>query len=70
MKLIIFYCTGLTLAWLGLNAVLVGVGNWSRDGALVPVLAGLMVLWLAVRALLATIRLYLPPKDQRDRLVG
>jgi hypothetical protein len=69
VKIIILYLSGLSLAWLGLNSFLFGLAFWSRDGALMPTAAGLALILLAARLLLALVRLYLPPKDPQGRLL-
>ena len=67
MKLIIYYFSALALAWLGLNAILIAVAYWDRDGALAPLVLGLLVTLGAVRLILATVRLYTRPKSGRGR---
>lgn len=65
MKLLFFYIIGLTLAWLSLNAILVAVAYWSRDGALVPLISGLLGLALAARLILAAVRCFTRPPNGR-----
>ncbi len=65
MKLLFFYCTGLALTWLALNAILVAVAYWSNDGALVPLILGLVGLSLGARLLLAAVRCYIRPQNGR-----
>ena len=61
MKLLLTYALGLSLAWLGLLSILAGLDAWPRDGAFMPLGAGLAALLAAARLLLALVRQYLPP---------
>ena len=61
MKLILTYALGLSLAWLGLVSVLAGLDAWPRDGAFMPLAAGLALLLVAARPLLALVRQYKRP---------
>lgn len=65
MKLIILCFTGLTMAWLGLNAILVGLFNWEQGGALVPLLLGGLVMLVAIWLLLGGVGLYCRPASGR-----
>ena len=65
MKLIFLYCATLVTGWVGLNSLLFGLVNWERKGALMPTLAGALVLLIALRLFVALVRIYLPPKNQR-----
>jgi uncharacterized membrane protein HdeD (DUF308 family) len=65
MKLLLTYSLGLSLAWVGLVSILAGLTEWPRDGAFLPVAAGLTVLLAAFRLLLALVRQYLPPSGRR-----
>ena len=69
MKLLLVYTLGLSLAWLGLISLLVGLSAWPRDGAFLPVGVGLVVLLAAFRLLLALARQYLPPSGRRRALL-
>jgi CHASE2 domain-containing sensor protein len=61
MKLILTYTLGLSLAWLGLISLLAGLAAWPRDGAFMPLGAGLTILMIAARFLLSLVRQYLRP---------
>ena len=67
MKLIILYCATLAVGWAGLSSLFFGLGHWDRNGALMPTLAGALLLLLALRLLLALIRIYFPPKNPRGQ---
>jgi len=64
MKLLSAYALGFSLAWVGLLSFLAGLAAWPRDGAFLPLLAGLALVLAAVRPLLALVRQYLPPADR------
>ncbi len=65
MKLLILSCSSLTLTWLSLNSLLFALAYWGHDGAFMPALAGGLGLLASARLLLATVRIYLPPKNRR-----
>lgn len=67
MKFLFLYCFSLIFGWLGINSVMIGLAYWEFDGALMPVLAGGLLCLLAVRMILATIRMYYPSKAIRDQ---
>ncbi len=67
MKLLLAYASGFSLAWLGLLSFFAGLAVWPRDGAFLPLLAGLALVLASVRPLLALVRQYIPPAD-RPRL--
>jgi len=67
MKLLLTYVLGLSLAWVGLISFLAGLAAWPREGAIVPVGAGLAVLLVAARLLLALVRQYIPPAARHGR---
>jgi CHASE2 domain-containing sensor protein len=64
MKLLLAYVLGFSLAWLALLSLLAGLDAWPRDGAFLPLLAGLALLLAAARLLLALVRQYIPPADR------
>ena len=61
MKILLAYASGLSLAWLGLISFFAGLAAWPRDGAFMPLLAGLALVLAAVPPLLVLVRQYLPP---------
>ncbi|UQZ88126.1 hypothetical protein C4J81_02425 [Deltaproteobacteria bacterium Smac51] len=66
MKLILYYSCGLALAWMGVNSVMVGLAYWdSVDGALAPIVLGILILFFAARFIVRTVRMYVPP-DRGD----
>ena len=65
MKLLLAYALGLGLAWLGLISFMAGLAAWPRDGALLPLGAGLALILASVRPLLVLVRQYLPPGDRQ-----
>jgi len=67
VKLLLAYALGFSLAWLGLLSFLAGLDAWPRDGAFLPLAAGLALIWAAVPPLLALVRHYIPPAE-RPRL--
>jgi hypothetical protein len=67
VKFLFLYGLGLASAWVGLVSLLAGLEAWPRDGAPVPVAAGVMILLVAVRLLLGLVRLYRPPAGNRGR---
>jgi hypothetical protein len=67
MKFIFTYVLGFSLAWVGLLSFLAGTTAWPRDGAFVPLGAGLAVLLVAARLLLSLVRQYLLPAGRRGR---
>lgn len=67
MKLIILYCATLAVGWVGLNSLFFGLVNWRQSGALMPTLVGSLLLLVALRLLLALIRIYFPPKNPRGQ---
>jgi hypothetical protein len=69
MKLLFLYLSGLALAWLSLNAILVALAYWGRDGALMPLLLGLLGLGLAARLLLSAVRRYIHPRDRDGEII-
>jgi hypothetical protein len=66
MKVLCLYLSGLALAWLSLNAILVALAYWNRDGALMPLLLGVLGLGLAARLLLSAVRRYIHSRRDRD----
>lgn len=67
LKLLILYSSSLAAAWVSLNSLLFGLDNWAETGALMPVAAGGLGLLISARLILATVRIYLPPKNDRDK---
>ena len=67
LKLLFLYVTGLGLAWIGLCSLMFALSHWSFQGAMMPLLAGLLIMLIAGRFLLALVRIYLPPKNRRSR---
>lgn len=70
LKLLVLYISGLGLTWIALCSILFGFSHWRFAGSLMPLLAGLMVLLLAARLLLATVRIYIPPKKKSASDLG
>lgn len=69
-KLFFLYISGLGLAWIGLCSLMFGMSHWQFKGSIMPLLAGLGILLIAARLLLALIRIYLPPKKRPSGLVN
>jgi CHASE2 domain-containing sensor protein len=67
MLLLLAYVLPHGLAWVGLISILAGLAAWPRNGAFLPIMAGLAFLLAAARLLLALVRQYIPPAD-RPRL--
>lgn len=67
IKLLLLYCSSLAATWISLNSLLFGLRSWSESGALMPVAAGVLGLAISARLILATVRIYLPPKKDPDK---
>lgn len=65
LKLLFLYFSSLGLTWVSLCSIMFGISHWGFSGAFMPVVIGLLILLIAIRLLLATIRIYLPPKNRR-----
>lgn len=67
LKLLLLYSSSLVAAWISLNSLLFGLDNWVESGALMPVTTGSLGLIISARLILATVRIYLPPQNDRDK---
>ena len=67
IKLLFLYCSSLAATWISLNSLLFGLRHWSESGALMPVTASALGLLISARLILATVRIYLPPKNDRGK---
>lgn len=67
IKLLFFYFSSLAVTWVSLSSVLFGLAHWRHSGALMPVLAGGLGLAISARLILATVRLYLPNRNNRKK---
>lgn len=67
IKLLFLYSSSLAAAWLSLISLLFGLRHWSEPGALMPVAVGSLGLIIAARLILATVRIFLPPKNVRGK---
>lgn len=70
-KLLFLYCSSFAATWISLSSLLFGLRHWSESGALIPVIAGALGLVISARLILATIRIFLPQKNDRgQRLIN
>jgi|GEM_PF-5694874 len=67
IKLIFLYFSSLAATLVSLSSVLFGLAHWQHSGALMPVLTGGLGLLISARLILATVRLYLPPRNNRTK---
>lgn len=65
LKLLFLYFSSLGLTWVGLCSIMFAISHWGFAGAFMPLIIGLVIVLAAVRLLLATIRIYIPPKNKR-----
>lgn len=67
IKLLFLYSSSLAVAWISLNSILFGLNHWPEPGALLPVAAGSLGLAISARLVLATVRIYLPARNDRGK---
>jgi hypothetical protein len=64
LKFVISYISALTVAWLGLHSLLVGLAYWGRPGAFMPLASGLGLLLIAARLIAGVLRKYYLPASR------